>query len=484
MATETQTPVVDPPSRGATLAEPLLLGVLFSAGFMIVLDVFIVNVAAPAMQRDLGATPSDVQWVLTAYLLAYATGLISGGRIGDYYGRRRAFRGGLLLFTAASAACAAAPTPGALIGARVVQGLGAALMFPQVFSIIQVQFAPAERPRRLAIMGGVQGAAAISGQLLGGALITLDIAGLNWRWVFLVNVPVGLFGYLLAGSAIPESRAPNAARLDLAGVAVGSTLMLLLALPIVEGRELGWPLWTLLCLAAVLPLGAAFVQLERRVGRSGGAPLLHLPLFARRGFTLGLVAALVVYCIVTFFLLLSLYLQDGMGLDAMQSGLAFLPLTIGFVVSSLLFPRVAAHVGVPLPVVGALVVATGVSASALVVALEGAHFAAPLVIAASTPVGLGMGLLVPPLIGIVLAEVPVEDAGAASGMYATATQIGNAFGAAIVSGVFFAVLGDGEAAADYAQAFSVATLVQVVAAFGCALLVLQIRRGQPVTRRT
>ena len=193
----------------------LLLPVLLTGIFMAILDVFIVNVAAPSIRADLGATDSDVQWVVGAFVLVFAVTLITGGRLGDVVGRRRAFKAGLAIFTAASAACAEAPTAAVLIAARAVQGFGAALLWPQVLSVIQVEFEPRERPAKLAALGAVQGMAAISGQIIGGGLISIDALGLGWRWVFLVNIPVGLATLALSDRAIPESRSPSARRLDL-----------------------------------------------------------------------------------------------------------------------------------------------------------------------------------------------------------------------------------------------------------------------------
>src|SRR5919197_6691145 len=177
----------------------LVLPVIFSATFMGILDVFIVNVTAPSLRHDLGASPAAVQWVVDGYAVAFATALITGGRLGDVIGRRRAFRLGVGAFTLSSALCGAAPSPTALVAARALQGLSCALMMPQVLSIIQVEFEPHERRRCLAIMGGVQGAASVCGQLVGGALISLDVLGLGWRTVFLINVPVGLAVVVAAG---------------------------------------------------------------------------------------------------------------------------------------------------------------------------------------------------------------------------------------------------------------------------------------------
>src|SRR5215467_15692679 len=193
----------------------LVLPVVLTAAFMAIVDVFIVNVAAPSIQSNLHASASEIQWLVASYVLAYALGLITGGRLGDIYGRRRLFQIGLAGFTVASALCGAAPSPGALLAARFLQGSSAALMFPQMLSVIQVEFPPEERARCFALLGGVQGAGAIVGQILGGGLISLNVLGLDWRSVFLINVPVGIAALVAANRLLPESRSPNARQLDI-----------------------------------------------------------------------------------------------------------------------------------------------------------------------------------------------------------------------------------------------------------------------------
>src|SRR4051794_417691 len=284
----------------------LLLPVLFIGAFMYILDVFIVYVAAPSLHTELGASESDVQWVVGGYVLAFAVGLITGGRLGDIAGRRRMFRAGLVGFTLALTLCAAAPSAEALIAARVLQGLGAALLWPQVLSIIQVEFAPEHRARPLAIMGVIAGLGAMAGQLIGGALIGIDAFGLGWRWVFLVNLPLGIAALALSGRAIPESRSSQAPRLDVSGVALGSLLLAMIAVPIVEGRELGWPPWVFASLAGAIPVGWLFVRLERAVAASGRAPLLEFRLFRVRDFSRGAVAMALLYAVISFFFLVTL----------------------------------------------------------------------------------------------------------------------------------------------------------------------------------
>jgi EmrB/QacA subfamily drug resistance transporter len=452
---------------------------------MYILDVFIVYVAAPSLQADLGASESDVQWVVGGYVLAFAVALITGGRLGDIAGRRRLFRVGLVGFTLASALCAVAPSAGTLIAARVVQGLAAALFWPQVLSVIQVEFAPQERPRPLAVLGAVAGLGSMSAQLVGGALISIDALGLGWRWVFLVNVPLGVATLVLSGRAIPESRSSEAPRLDVPGVALGSLLLAMIAVPVVEGRELGWPVWAFASLVAAIPVGWLFVGLERRIAARGDAPLVQLRLFGERDFSFGIVAMALLYAVISFFFLITIYLQEGAGLSAIESGLVFTPLAGAFAAASILGPRLVARVGDLLAAAGALTAAVGIAATAGVLTAIGDDFNAAALIPALVLVGTGMGLFIPPMLSLVLRTVPAPDAGAASGMLTTAQQLSNGLAIALVGTVFFAVLGGDLGEADYARAFTASASIQVVAAVTGAFLVTRIGRraaepaGQP-----
>jgi EmrB/QacA subfamily drug resistance transporter len=456
--------------------SPWLLPVLFAPVFMVLLDVFIVNVTAPSLRADLGASDSDLQWVVAAYLLTYALSLITGGRLGDILGRRRMFKFGIAGFTIASALCAAAPSPSALIVARLLQGFGGAAMWPQVLSIIQVEFSPAERPKALGFQGMVQGLAAISGQIVGGGLIALDLLGLGWRSVFLINIPVGLVALLSADRLIPESRSETARRLDLVGVALATLTLSLVMIPAVEGRQLGWPAWTFACFAAAPLVAALFVAAERRITARGGSPLVELRLFETRGFRIGLVSATSLYFAISFFFLLGIYLQEGLGLSPLESGLAFTPIAVAFVAASLTGPRLADGVREYLPQIGATLAAVGLITTILAVDATGNGSVSAWLLLAMVPFGAGMGTAIPPLIHLVLRAVPVSDAGAASGTMVTAQQIGNALGVAIVGTVFFSELGSGTSAGSFGDAFIVAMAVQAAFALTAAALVSRARR--------
>src|SRR5579884_4106168 len=272
------------PSAVAAGRRWLTLAVVVTAAFLGTLDFFILNVALPSIGDDLHASPSHFQLVIAGYGLAYAVCLITGGRLGDILGRKRVFMAGVAGFTVASALCGCAPSADALVLARMLQGVAAALMFPQVLSIIQVTFPAEQRGTAFGVYGVVQGAASFSGIVLGGLLVQADVFGLGWRPIFLVNLPLGVLTLLGGWLLIPESRSPTARRLDLGGVALASVALFLLVFPLVEGREAGWPWWAFACLAAAGPALLVFVAFERRVLRRGGSPLVELTLFRDRSF--------------------------------------------------------------------------------------------------------------------------------------------------------------------------------------------------------
>src|SRR5947209_11336396 len=300
------------------------LPVVLAGTFMVVLDFFIVNVALPSMQSDLHAGSGAVEWIVAGYALTSAVFLIAAGRLGDRFGRRRLFSLGLALFTLASALCGVAATPLELVVARLVQGVAAALLMPNVLSLIGVIYRGPDRVRALSVYGTVMGFAAAGGQLIGGALIALDPAGLSWRTCFLINVPIGLVALAFAPRAIPESRDETAPTLDLAGTLLATAGLTAVVLPLVEGRQHSWPTWTWISLAAAPLLLIVFLAHQRRLARRGGNPLLDLSLFRERSFSAGLLTQLCFWTgQASFFVVLALYLQQGRGLHALAAGPGF-----------------------------------------------------------------------------------------------------------------------------------------------------------------
>ncbi|NEB78119.1 MFS transporter, partial [Streptomyces sp. SID14478] len=405
MALQTaRTPAAATRERDPAAPHWATLPIILIGTFVITLDVFIVNVAIPDLQRDLHASASAVEFVVAGYALAYAAGLITGGRLGDLYGRRRLFMIGVALFTLASAWAGAAPTAGQLVAARIAQGLASALMGPQVLAIIGVTYTGPARARAFNAFGLTMGLAGVFGQLIGGLLIHADIAGLGWRTCFLVNVPVGIAALVLAPRLIPESRAAGRSRIDPLGMIVVSAGLVAVVLPLTEGRERGWPLWTWLCLAASPLLLTAFGLLQRRLAARGASPLVNPVLFRRRSFTVGVVTAVVYYSgMSSFFLVLALYLQRGVGLSALASGLVFLPLGVGFLVTSLTARKMAALLGRQVLAVGALVLLAGFAGLWAAVRHIGTEGSVAWLVPGLLVAGAGMAMVMAPLAAVALA---------------------------------------------------------------------------------
>src|SRR5437899_3883346 len=338
----------------------LILGVVLVGSFMAILDVFIVTQGLPSIKTSLGAGVADLELVVSAYSLVYAVFLITGGRLGDILDRKRIFLFGMTVFTVASALAGYAPSAVFLIGARALQGLGAALMYPQVLSIIQVTFKGSERSLALGLFAAISGIGAITGNIVGGLLIQLNLAGLSWRPIFLVNVPVGIFGVLAGFLVLHPSRAERAPKLDLPGVGLISLFLVSLILPLAEGQQMGWPTWMILLLIASLPLLCVFFLYERRRTDAGPDPLLDMDLFKHRSFALGMPLVILYYVRPSgLFFTFVLFLQSGLGFSPIDSGLAFAAINTGFITASLLGPRLIPRLGTRLVSVAYVLQAAG-----------------------------------------------------------------------------------------------------------------------------
>jgi EmrB/QacA subfamily drug resistance transporter len=442
------------------------LVVVLAGTFMVVLDFFIVNVALPSMQRDLRAGAGSIEWVVAGYSLTAAVFLISAARLGDQIGRRRTFSLGLGLFTLSSAACGAAGTPAVLVLARLVQGIGAALLAPNVLSIIGAVYAGRARGRAIGAYGLVMGVAAVGGQLIGGALVAANLLGLGWRICFLINIPVGVLALALAPRLVPESRAPRHSGLDPAGTLLLSGGLTALVLPLVEGRQHGWPLWTWLALAAAPALLLAFGAQQRRLARAGGAPLVDPALFRVRSFSAGLLTQLAFWCgQASFFLVLALYLQRGRGLSALSAGLVFTILAVAYVAASAQAPVLTErHGGRRLLGAGALVLAVGHGLLLVTVADIGVGGSILALVPGLVAIGAGMGLVIVPLTTTIMTGIDNEHAGAASGALGTMQNVGGALGVAVTGVIFFGALHGGYAHALESSLAQLAALLLAVAA--------------------
>jgi EmrB/QacA subfamily drug resistance transporter len=420
-----------------------------------VVDVSIVNIAIPSIQRDLHASYADVQWALAGYTLAYALVLITGGRLGDTFGRKRLFLIGVTGFTIMSALCGAAQSPGQLIAFRVMQGAMGAIMVPQVLAVIQVIFPPAERIKALAGFGVTAGLGTISGPLIGGLLIQHNLFGLGWRPIFLINVPVGIIAVAASAVLVRESRSPSPPRLDPVGVGLVTAALLLLLYPLVQGRQLGWPTWTFISMAASAPVFALFVWYERIKDRRDGSPLVPPRLFRDRGFSAGMAIAVTFFMgIASFGLVLTLFLQLGLGFTPLHAGLTFLPFSVGVLISSGAAARLAPRFGRGVTMTGALIIAAGMAGIIVTTHHYGPAVTTWELVPSLVAVGLGLGTVIAPLADIVLARVPRQDAGSASGVFNTGLQLGNSIGIAVIGVIFFGMLGSrsGPAASTVAPA--------------------------------
>ncbi len=451
---------------GVATVDPrrwLALAVVLTAPFLSVLDFFIVNISVPAIQSGLHASFAQVQLVIAGYGLTYAVFLITGGRLGDIYGRKRMFMLGMGGFTLASALCGFAHSPNMLLWSRLLQGVMAAVMVPQVLAIIQVSFPAGERSRAFGIFGSVLGLASIAGQLLGGLLIGANLFGLTWRPVFLVNVPVGIVALVVTARMLRESRSEAKLRLDLIGVALVSAALFLLVGSLVEGGEAAWGAYTYAGIGASLVVFVAFVFFERWKTRRDGSPLVALTLFRDRAFVVGLGITLLFFSgLGAFFLTLTVYLQTGLRFAPAAAGLAFTPFAIGFFFASnlsvKLLPKLQSRIlnlGTGMMTAGLLLLIALVSAEGL--ALRGWQMIPVLLI-----YGTGQGFVIAPLFNIILSGIHGSDAGSASGVLSTVQQVASAIGVAALGSVFFGLLRAGgavgsaaaNAAAAYPSAFA------------------------------
>lgn len=445
--------------------SPIALLVMLSGTFMAVLDFFIVNVAIPSIQHELHASSGALQMVVIGYGLANAAALITGGRLGDIHGRRRLFMIGIGLFTLASAACGFAPNAEWLVAARIAQGVASGLLQPQVLAMLGMLFTGAQRQRAFAAYGLTLGLAAAGGQLIGGLLIDADLGGLGWRSCFLINVPIGVLALLMSRRVLPAMRGQAASRLDLPGMALIALALTSAVFPLAQGREQGWPLWSLVCLGAALPLLALFWRYQRSLAARGGQPLVAPSLMTHKPFVLGLLVTLVFYASnASFYFVLALYLQQGLGLAPLASGLVFTTLAVGFFATSMASPWFARRLGHHAIFAGALVLAVGHSLLYLAVPQVSAANVAWLL-----PVllvqGCGLGMVMAPLVATVLAGLPAQHAGVASGVMATMQQVGNALGVALIGILYY-----GAQPRDAVHAFGASLVYLFVLAISVALL--------------
>ena len=462
-------PAPAPAPGGAHVPDPRrwrVLVVSLAAGFLVLLDVSIVNVALPSIRTGLAADESALQWVVSGYALAFGLLLVPAGRLGDAYGRRPALLGSLAVFTLASVACGLAPDAESLVVARLVQGAAGGVLLPQNSGLIQQLFRGAERGRAFGALGAVIGISTAVGPLLGGLLLAVTGPEHGWRAVFFVNLPVGIVTLLLAARLVPRTaRRPGRQDLDPVGVVLLGAGVLCLLLPLIERRTPA----ALFGVAAVLLV--AFVAWERRYARRGGVPMVDLALFRRRSYALGAGVGLLYFAGFTgVFFTYALYVQEGLHHSALASGLAVTPFAVGSAVTSFVGGRVVARAGRPLVAGGLVLVVVGLAGTwgaASAVPGDGVEWATalPLLVA-----GIGSGFVISPNQTLTLAEVPVERAGSAGGVLQVGQRIGAAAGIALTGSVFFGAVA--ATRGDFGLAFRSGLLV--ITAFVLLALLLAV----------
>lgn len=463
------------PSDGADPRRWAMFFVILAGAFLPPLDFFIVNVALPDIGSELAASTAAQQLVISSYASLYGIMLITGGRLGDIYGRSRMFFGGIIGFAFASALCGLAWSPWVLIAGRSLQGLTAAIMAPQALASIQVVFPEAEKPRALGIYGAVFGLAAVFGQALGGTLIALDLFGQGWRMIFFVNVPIIALVTLFGLPLLRETRAERVRRPDVTGVGLSILTLACLIVPLIEGREAGWPAWSWLLLATVPILAMIFWRYETRLAAAGGDPLLDPAILRTPGLRLGLLVTLLFYAIVPFFLVLSIYLQSGLGETALSAGLTFLPFGLGFLLGPLTTPRLARSFRY-LMSIGMGMEAVGFVALAGIVGMAGENPAGSLIAAALFAIGFGQGLALPTLVRAMTERVSPAYAGTTAGVINSTLQISGALSMAIIGGIFFAVIGSQREGASVVHGFIVAMLCIGACLASAAILSMRLIR--------
>jgi EmrB/QacA subfamily drug resistance transporter len=413
------------------------LFVILAGEILDLLDALVTNIAGPSIRESLGGSESMIQWLGAAYTLAMALGLLTGGRLGDLYGRKKMFLIGATGFTLGSLLCAVAQNPEMLIASRALQGLLGAVMLPQGLGIIKEMFPPKEAGAAFGAFGPVMGLGAVGGPILAGWLIDANYWGTGWRMIFIINLPLGLAAVIAGLRFLPESRSAHASRLDIPGMLLAGAASLMLVYPLVQGREDGWPAWTFVMIGASIAAFALFGWTQVRKQKAGGDPLVEPGLFRKRGFSGGLVTGLAFFSALTgFSLVFSLYLQIGLHYSPLKAGLAGIPMSVGMIVGFGLAQAVqklgrhVMHAGIALTAGGIVgfigtlnIVGSGVTPWQLIPALAA--------------VGLGMGLTMAPFFNTVLAAVEPHETGSAAGAMTSIQQLGSAFGSALLGTIFF-----------------------------------------------
>jgi len=416
------------------------LAVVLTGQFMAVLDASVVNVAAPSIHASLHTSGAGLQLVIAGYVITYAVFMVTGARLGDILGHRRMFLAGLATFTIASLGCGLATSTTALVALRFIQGAGAAAMIPQVLSLIQRTFTGAARARPMRLYAAVLAGGAVTGQVVGGVLVSANLLGGTWRPVFLLNVPIGAILFLAGLRSLPNGHGEPGRTLDLAGLATLTPAVLALILPLVLGQSEHWPAWGWACLAGSGVLFALFAMVERRAAARGGSPLIPGRLLRLPGAAAGIAA---LFCVMAvfggFFFVLALHLQGGLGYSPMRAGLTFAPAGLAFAVVSLNWQRLPAGRHMSVSIAGFAVYGAGLLMLAAL--LRGGGPGGIWLIVALVLVGAGMAAAFSPLMTAVVMRVPVADAADATGVIVTVNQLALVVGVATFGTLYLNLAG-------------------------------------------
>jgi MFS family permease len=450
------------------------LVIMATAAFMDLLDGTIVQVALPSLQRGLHLGDAGLQWIVSVYTLAFALVLITGARVGARVGRRRCFLAGLAAFVTASAAVGAAQSGGMLIGFRAVQGGAAAFMLPQVLTFIQTEFGERARAKAFAMYGMVLALAGAAGPVLGGILLAANVAGLGWRAIFLINVPVGVAVFAAGLRFIPASPADRSQEVSAPGVIVLTLALVAVFYPLIEGRELGWPAWAFVMLGMSLPLLIVFARLQLRLARSGRSPMVDLALFKSPGTGVGLAVALIFFGATSFFFILTIYLQSGLGYSPLRTGVTFTPFSAGIILGSAAAAPLGQRFGRVAVGVGALVMTAALGSMIALVGHDGGGLRAWQLAPSLAIAGVAFGIVSGALAEVVLRHVPARLSAGASGVVNTVIEFGSVLAIAVAGGIFFAELGPRPGAPAFTHAASTAlwylTISCAAATAGAAFL--------------
>ena len=456
----------------------IALVILLTGAFLPPLDFFIVNVALPSIREDFRASASTMQLIISGYATTYAVMLITGGRLGDLYGRRNVFLAGMVGFAAASALCGFAWSPAALVAGRILQGFAAAIMAPQALASINAIFPDHEKSKALSFYALTFGVASMVGLFLGGALIALDILGLGWRAIFLINLPVIAVAAPSAFIMLRETRSERPSKLDLGGALLIAIALSALIAPLIEGREQGWPIWLILMLATSLPFFLLFWRHEKHLESTGRDPILAPSLLQNRGLMRGLLAALFFYSLAAFWLIFSVYQQGGLGLTPFEAGLAILPAAVGFVLGPFASERILRVFGRFSAGAGMVLQAAGLFGTAALISNGLPQF----LFAALFLIGAGQGIALPNLVKSIVQRVDRTQSGLASGLVNSMFQIGGALAAAIVGGLFFSILGSATDVQSIGRAYSVAAVAIAICLLVAGWLSVSLTSTQPLRR--